>query len=169
MTRDDNGILAWEWSNSWSLETTADVAARHVKQFAVNPARVTFDRGGLGEDFGNRLAAVGLGAARPYLGGGGGGKTSFNLRSAAARFAKWRLDPGRTVLTPGGVLVKQAPFAIAREFMAHLRPELAQLRYVLADGDGSIFKLERKEDMAARMKRSPDAADVFIQSFAFPG
>ena len=171
MTRDDNGILAWDWSNEWSLEATADVAARQTREFQVHPARVSFDRGGLGEDFGNRLAVVGLGGARPYLGGGGGSKTAFNLRSAAARMARWRLDPNRMVPHPRGgtILVKQAPFAIRREWMAHLRGQLSQLRYVLTDGDGSIFKLERKEDMTARLKRSPDAADVFIQSFAFPG
>jgi hypothetical protein len=167
--RDDNGLLAVEHSNEWSLEESAAVAARIAREFKVHPSRVSFDRGALGEDFGARLAAVGLPTARAYLGGSSGGKLATNLRSLCARELKRRLDPDRTVPTSGGIHVKQHPFAIRPDWIELMRPELMALRYVLADGDGSPFSLEPKEVLMARLKHSPDFADALTQSFAFPG
>jgi hypothetical protein len=166
IVRDDNGILHVESSNLWNLETTATRVALLAQRFEVEPAKISYDAGGLGVDFANRLAAVGIVGARGYL-GAVKAKNAINLRSAAARELRRRLDPNRTVqAAPGSqVLVPQRPFAIPAHYLAELRPELAALRTEL-DKDGR-FALEPKEKMVARLRRSPDLADALIQSFAF--
>ena len=69
--------------------------------------------------------------------------------------------------TPGKkIIATQTPFAIPTAFMTLLRPELLAIRYT-HDNAGRLM-LEPKEEMVARLKRSPDFADTFIQSFAFP-
>lgn len=62
--------------------------------------------------------------------------------------------------------VGRQQFSIPHRFLnGPLREELINLRYEL-DLRGRI-KLELKEDMAMRIKRSPDLADCLCQSFAF--
>jgi hypothetical protein len=166
LVRDDNGILHLESSNRWGLEETAARAALLCQRFEIVPSRVSFDAGGLGIDFGNRLAGVEIQGARGYL-GGASAKNAVNLRSAAAREMRRRFDPER--LSPAAlgsqILVKQRPFSVRPDWLAELRPELAALRSEL-DTIGR-FALEAKEKMAARLRRSPDLADALIQSFGF--
>lgn len=168
VVRDSGGILAWESSNRWDLEATAARAALLIARHRVAHHRVSWDVGGLGADFANRLEAEGIYGAEPYRGGGAeGGRRYANLRAAAAWALRQRLDPKRMVRSgPGGILRAQVPFAIPAEFLrAGARQELAGLRYQLAASDKVV--LERKEDLARRLRRSPDLADVLIQSFAF--
>lgn len=166
MTRDNNGILALESSNRWSLEVAATRAALQVQQFGVEHSRVTYDVNGIGSDFQNRLTAVGIHGARPYRGGAGGGKRFGNLRSYAAWMLRQRLDPDRMAELATGLMVKQHPFAIKPEWVGWMREELQGLRYGPTNSGGIV--LEIKEDFAARLRRSPDFADTLMQSFAFP-
>jgi hypothetical protein len=166
LTRDNNGILALESSNRWSLEATATRAALQAQKFGVEHHRVTWDVAGIGADFANRLKAVGIVGARPYRGGASGGKRFGNLRSYAAWMVRQRLDPARMLELPGGVMVPQHPFAIRPEWVGWMREELQGLRYS-QDNSGAVA-LEVKEDFAARLRHSPDFADTLMQSFAFP-
>ena len=164
LVRDDNGIRHLEWSRSWPFEETARRAAGLVERFKIKPYLVTFDAGGIGADFGNRLATAGVPNATPYLGGKTGPKFA-NLRTAAAWAVRLRLDPNHWV-TRGGIRAPQAPFCIPPEWLAVMRQELEGLRYT-HDNLGRVA-LEPKEDYAARLRHSPDFADVFAQSFAYP-
>lgn len=166
-TRDDNGLLALEWSNTWKLEETAAVALLQVRKFGVDHGRVSWDVGGLGADFANRLEAVGIVGARPYMGGLPGGKRYGNLRSAAAWQLRQRLDPGRMVSAPTGRMVVQPAFSIRPEWVAVMRDELQGLRYEHGRKSGKV-ELELKEDFEKRLKKSPDMADCLTQLFAWP-
>ena len=168
--RDNNGLMDLEHSRAWNLEATATRAALMAQKHGVEPKRISWDFTGIGADFANRLAAVGLKGCRPYMGGFGGPNISFaNLRSAAAWAARRRLDPETILGKTDGVLVarKQHPFAIRPEHAALLRDEICSHRYSL-DPNGAI-QLELGEEIRKRLRHSPDFADAFFQSFAFPG
>jgi len=168
--RDDNGVLAVEHSRRWTLEDAATRCKRMAETFGVEARHISYDHNGIGADFANRLAAVGLHGCRAYIGGMGGPSVKFhNLRSAAAWTAARRLDPDRMLGPADGhaVMVRQHPFAIRPEHLALLRPDVEPHRYKL-DNMGRI-QLEEGEIIRARLRRSPDFADAFFQSFAFPG
>lgn len=162
--RDDNGLLDLWSDNRASLETTAEVAAHRARLHQVDPVNVSWDVEGIGADFGNRLQHVGLAAARPYRGGGPGGKKFGNLRAAAAWKLRQRLDPDRKQVLPSGATIPAVPFAIRPDHLALMREELLNLRYGL-DDQGRIV-LEKKEDMKKRLRRSPDVGDAVTQLFA---
>jgi hypothetical protein len=168
LCRDDNGVREIQHSRTWSLETTATQAALMAQRHGVPGYRVSFDSGGLGTDFRNRLDAVGLTGSHAYLGDMPGGTKCFNLRAAAAWALRQRLDPNRMqpASANGAVMVPQIPFALSPAHVALCRRELQALRYD-QDPRGRI-KLEAKEIMVKALKCSPDFADVLGQSFAFP-
>lgn len=159
--RDDNGILACEFSNRWNFEQTADRASVLRQQWGIEPSRVTFDQPGLGEDFGSRLKTVGLVGATPFRGGNKGGPKFENLRAASAWQLRQRLDPERM---EGGR--KPPPFAIRSDWMQLLRPELQALTYSLTGREKVV--LMPAKDWAKAVGHSPDFAASLIQSFAFP-
>jgi phage terminase large subunit len=163
LARDDNGILAWEWSAGWPLEETARRAGVMARIYGVEGRHVTYDRGGLGHDFDNRLRAQGIKGAFPYLGGKEGGKRFSNLRTAAAWAMRQRLDRTRKDLATGKA---QVPFAIRPDHMQHVRAELEALRYKLTER--SKTALLPKEEAMKVLGRSPDAADAMICSWAIP-
>jgi hypothetical protein len=159
LARDDNGVRALEWSRTWSLEQAATRVALLAQRFKVNPNRITYDQMGIGFDFGNRLTAAGLRGCMVYQGGASGGAKFANLRTAAGWLARQRLDPN----SGDG---KQHPFQVTREQLDLMRDELCALRWTI-NNDRKIA-LERKEDLVANLGHSPDFADVFCQSFAYP-
>lgn len=165
LVRDDNGVRHMESSPNWPFETAASRAALLAQRWGVEPQRVTFDASGIGADFGNRLEAVGLKSCQPYRGGLGAGKSFGNLRTAAAFQLRRRLDPERRV-TVGKAEVTPPPFAIPPEFMRPLRPELQAIRWT--HNEKGVVCLEPKEDLAERLRHSPDHADALIMAFAFP-
>lgn len=168
LCRDDNGMLDLRHSPNWSFERTAKEAADCARKHKVDPRRVSFDAGGPGADFANRLEAAGVHGARAYRGGNTGatdGKYA-NLRTAAAWLMRQRLDPRHKIQTAAGDWITRPQFSIRPDWASLLRPELQALRYS-QDARGRI-ELERKEDLVKRLKHSPDFADAFAQSFAFP-
>jgi hypothetical protein len=170
VVRDDNGVLEIAHSRNWNLEVTASRVALLAQKHEVDGKRISWDATGIGADFLNRLKAVGLVGCRPYMGGFGGPNISFaNLRSASAWAARRRLDPETILGKSDGVTVarKQHPFAIRPEHAQLLRDEVCAHRYSL-DPSGAIC-LELGETIRARLRHSPDFADAFFQSFAFPG
>lgn len=165
LVRDDLGVLHLEAHRTMTLETAAARAKALLDEWSIDPRDVSYDKGGIGWDFANRLQFAGIVGARGYLGGLDGG-VHKNLRSAAAWRMRQRLDPAHHAAGRGGVLVPQRPFAIRAEVLASgLRRELQALRYGLT-GTGGIA-LEAKEELVKRLGGSPDLADTLIQSFAF--
>jgi hypothetical protein len=168
ITRDDNGVLACEASNLWSLETTAHKAAMQVQRFKVAPTNVSWDAEGIGADFDNRLRSVGIHGAKAYRGGGAGNSKFTNLRTAAAWACRHRLDPDRLKILAGGLQVPQVPFSLAAvtgRSKTLLQQELRELRYTLESGNKTA--LEKAEDYAKRIKRSPDHQASFCQLWGF--
>ena len=100
LCRDDAGIREMEASRHWSFETTATKAGEMARRHGVEPKRVSFDAGGIGLDFGKRLADAGLPGARGYLGGREGPRFA-NLRTASAWQMRRRLDPVQHGAHPG--------------------------------------------------------------------
>lgn len=164
--RDDNGVIHWERSNTFSFEATARRAAQLCGQFRILPSDVSWDATAIGHDFGNRLTAAGLPGARSYVGGRKGGPKFVNLRSAAAWAARQRLDPKRLVRTPAGLTVPQQAFAIPSQWLPAIQGDLQGLSYTLMP-DQKV-KAMPKEEHAKQLGHSPDDGDTFIQLFAFP-
>jgi hypothetical protein len=160
MVRDDNGIIALAHSRDWPLETTAVRAAMMTLEHRIPGNRVTWDQIGIGFDFGARLKAAGITGAIAYQAGASGGGKFKNLRAAAGWLARQCLDPGQ--IAPGS-----AGFHIPPQMMTLMQDELAAVRWTI-DNERKVA-LEPKEEMAANLGHSPDFADCFIQSFAFPG
>ena len=165
LCRDDNGVLDLKWSANWQAEEAARIAAEMARTHGVPGFRVSWDKAGLGWDFGNRLAAAGLRDARPYQ-GNYKAKLDPDLRSACARLARWRLDPGYQVLTPGGVYVPQVPFSFGPSH-PEWHPKLAEISLFLRYLKGGTYALEDGGDIRERLKRSPDTGDAFFQSYAY--
>lgn len=165
LCRDDNGLLDLKWDNNWKEEDAAGVVVAMVRDFGVHPARITWDAGGAGQSFGNRLAARGLAGARPYKGGFAAKEGSPNLRSACGKLARFRLDPGRQVQV-GGVYRPQAPFSL-RPGRPEWHEKLREMTTILRFLEGDDYQVELSKDVRARLKRSPDFADAFFQSFMF--
>lgn len=164
LVRDDSGPLSLDYSDGWDFAETARRVRQLADRHGVPPHRISFDAAGIGADFGNRLASVGLPECRAYKGGESGGTKFGNLRSAAAWALRQRLDPDRLVQLTHGTWAKQPPFAIAPEWLAAIAPEARELRYRLR---GKLTELEPKDEMVKRLKRSPDLVDALIQSFAY--
>lgn len=166
LVRDDNGVLWLEHSPRWDFEATATKAALLAQRFGVESHRITFDRSGIGSDFANRLAAVGLRGCQPYQGGLGGNKRFSNLRTAAAWAMRWRLDPDYRPTDANGNPRPQPQFAIPARYVAEMRDELQGLRY-LPSKSGAV-ELEPKDELKKRLRKSPDIGDCLLMSFAFP-
>ena len=171
IARDDNGVLAWRWSRSWNFEAAAEEAKALAERYGVHRST-----GELGHERHRRRLRESAGGRRArrcpgYIGGRGVPSTSFfNFRSAAAWAARRRLDPDRVLTPEDGVAVarKQHAFAIPPELLAlGLRDEILAHHYTQTNLGG--IKLEDGESVRARLRRSPDLADAFFQSFAFLG
>lgn len=195
VARDDTGVLGAWWSNRWDLEQLAGQVALHAADLDVAGPSIAYDATGIGADFGNRLASKGLHGARDYMGSRSGGEKFSNLRSAAGWLLRRRLDPARSASAPGPgkprgfrdrveldirrkgepepdpadpdarIYTPQRPFSIPQHLIDAFRPELS-IRYQL--DDAGRIQLEVKEDLIARLKRSPNFLDALIMTFAYP-
>jgi hypothetical protein len=132
-----------------------------ARKWQIAPDRVVYDKAGLGRSFGSYLAGYGLDGAVGYFGAGKGGKLHVNRRTANAFAIKRRLDPHRENHVPsycGGI----------PEWPA-LRQELAELRSPTMEVEEGQVKqvLEDKEELAARLHRSPDLLDALLMTFTY--
>lgn len=171
VVRDDTGILAAKWSNRWSLDTLAKEANLYCEEFGIEGPHITYDATGVGTDFDNRLRALGIHGSKGYMGAYSGGDKFSNLRSAAGWAFRRRLDPTRSAVKPdersgNRLYVPQLPFAIPEHLLRTFRAELTGARYQL-DEKGRI-QLEPKEELIARLKRSPNFLDATLVTFAYP-
>ena len=183
--RDDNGIIGAWGSRVWSLEELAAQVRIKAIDLDVQPIHVVYDSIGVGTDFENRLKAVGIRGAKPYMGSNGGGERFANLRSTSAWAFRRRLDPARSTPVAGRPTVAerlqwqqpsriepvtkyggQPAFAIPRHLLDQFRRELQGCKYSL--DNGGRITLERKEDFVKRIKVSPNFLDAVSMTFAFP-
>lgn len=172
VARDDNGIVAWDSSNQWSLETLAERVADVLDKTGGAPARVIYDQVGIGADFENRLRAAGLIGCKGYKGSRDGGDKFLNLRAACGWQLRRRLDPKRTTRAPGdgankrALWVPQKPFALPRHLLDRYRAELQGLTY--SQTPRGEIALEAKEAFVKRLKRSPNFLDAWMMTYAYP-
>jgi hypothetical protein len=149
-----DGIVYMNWSNNWPYpEGVVQKVVEVASKYQIPGHQIVYDAGGLGLGFGWVLNQHGLGGAYGYVGGETGGKWATNFRGASALAFRDRLDPSRNA----------TPFSIPKEYLDALRPQITELRYELATRDQ--IKLEPKDRMKLRLKRSPDQLDSLLSSF----
>jgi hypothetical protein len=137
------------------------VVAEIAKRWGIPGERIVYDKGGVGRSFESYLAQHGLGGAVGYFGSGRGGQLYTNRRTANAFAIKRRLDPHRKDHVPfycGGI-----------PEWTSLRQELGELRSpTMSMEEGKVKQcLEDKEQLVARLHRSPDLLDAFLMTFTF--
>ena len=135
---------------------------RLARKWQVAGDHVVYDKAGLGRSLGSYLEREGLAGAIGYFGNGKGGKLYKNRRTAVAFGFKNRLDPRRN---------GHVPFYIPAELpeWPSLREELLELRaptMELAAGEVRQV-LEDRDELKARLKRSPDLLDALFMTFTF--
>ena len=156
-------IFASEWHGvlDEARHRLEPIVVELARKWDVASDRVIYDKGGLGRSFGSYLAGYGLPGAVGYFGAGKGGKLYVNRRTANAFAIRRRLDPHRENHVPfycGGL----------PEWTA-LRQELAELRSPTMEHEEGQIKqrLEEKEELAARLHRSPDVLDALLMTFTY--
>jgi hypothetical protein len=162
IVRDDNGVLYWEADNRLGFEGQASKAALLCQRYSIAPDDVTYDAGGSGFDFVNRLAQVGIHGARGYKGGRGSKSGKFDLLRSACYWAfRRRLDPNWR-----DELDRPAPqFFIPPDLMKYLRHQLREVTYETIGEGGRTIKVRPGTEVRAALRRSPDHADALAQSF----
>lgn len=171
------GLREVHGSNQVGVQEAAVLAVQVAQRHGVRPENVIYDAGGwAGSDMRRYLDQFGYHGATPYYGSGGTSGRYRNLRSRCAWRLRQRLDPERPTRVrlrrvdpyqpprsqpaPEPIEI-QPPFHIPAGLQGweEMREELLELRY---RHDGPRLELEKKENMAQRLGRSPDLADVMI-------
>jgi hypothetical protein len=170
------GIRELAEDNRIDLPSAAVLARQWQVRYGVRSDRVVYDAGGwAGSDFARHLEQVGIHGATGYRGSDGGGSRFANQRSRSAWRLRQRLTPDRPIYSPPPIddsmenplrrlpaqtAPIQPPFHIpAGPYWPELRQELLELRY---RHTLKKLALELKEDLSARLGRSPDLADAMI-------
>lgn len=156
LVRDEHRVLVLESSAEWGLEACADRIAELQRLYRVPSDHVVYDATGLGLGLDGYLQQRGINAAIPFKGGESGGDEWVSMRTAAAMSASRRLNPDRA---------DHRPFYIPPDLLAGLKPELAGLKLLPSRDDPKRQALEPKDELKARLGRSPDLGDVFCMSF----
>ncbi len=165
LIRDDFGILEIWISNTHSLGSAADMAAKLAAKWKVPHHRISYDALGIGGEFPHHLYRHGI---RGAIGYGGEGSPRdpgrfTNIRSEAAWSVRNRLNPDHAPDWRHDPHARQPLFNIPnRDWWPRLREELKALDYSQA---GNKIQLILKKDHTARLGHSPDIADALIQSF----
>ena len=165
LVRDDLGILECVVGNAIGLPEAAAIMKHRGDFYHIPPARMSYDKLGIGKGMPNQLARYGLENAVAYAGEASpSDKHGFtNLRSEAAWKLRQRLDP-QHVPDMRAPHSSQPPFCIPpAAWWGRLREELRPLTYECV---GKLVKLLPKKDWTEILGHSPDIADALIQSFA---
>ena len=180
LVRDDLGIL-WAMESSYvGVAQAAQLVAEWSVRLKVRQEDVTYDAGGPGRDMERYLQQYGITEATAYYGSRAGYARAENRRSLVGWRLRERLDPQRpldwgdgggdgrhalfaTPSAPSGVPT-QHPFVLPsrRPWWPRLREEIRALKYEMK---GRKVALERKEDLVARLKRSPNLLDALLMTF----
>jgi len=167
LVRDSHGILEIVAGNALGLAEAASEIARLAVKWNVPHDRISYDRLGIGRDLRNHLARHGISEAIGFAGSGrpADPRAFTNLRSEAAWKLRRRLNPDWSTDPAFPLASRQPAFHIPpRDWWASLREDLEALTYDLV---GNKTRLIPKEDLLAKLGRSPDRGDALIQSFAF--
>jgi hypothetical protein len=168
VVRDDLGVLEISADAFKEPEDTAREMVRLAAKWAVYESDWSYDgNGSTGLKIKKSLAKLGIKRAREHKGSDGGLKHATNLRTACAMAFERRIDPLNPTAPKrepaDGRPAEWAPFAIdPDDAWESLREELLALRAGLK-GDKS--ELQRKEDLAEELGRSPDYADALLMTF----
>jgi len=165
LVRDDLGILEAIAGNSIGLPEAAALMQTLGRKYNIPPARMSYDKLGIGRGMPNQLARYGLEGAVGYAGEASpADKHGYtNLRTEAAWKLRQRLDP-QHVPDMRAPHHSQPPFCIPpAAWWGRLREELKPLTYECV---GKLVKLLPKKDWTEILGHSPDVADALIQSFA---
>lgn len=170
---DEAGLIDVEGSGLITIPQAATKMVGHAERHRIRANRFAYDAGGRGKDLSKYLQPYDYQAV-PYHGGARlkGGKWE-NKRTAMAYKLRRKLDPDwlSTVehdpspFAPARV-EKQTPFGLPRDrgqWWPRMAEELRGLRYEVV---GGRFKLEKKEDYADRLGRSPDYVDALLCAMA---
>ena len=176
--RDDLGILYGVEDAYVGVPQAAQLAHDLSQKLNVLHKHITYDAGGPGRDMARYLEAYGITEAVPYFGRRSGFKKASDRRSLVAWRLRERLDPQRpmnpahcdgrhtlfSVAPAIGSIPTQAPFCLPknRPWWPRLREEIKALKYEMV---GRMVKLELKEDLMARLKRSPNNLDALLMTF----
>lgn len=167
LVRDNYGILELIAGNALGLAEAAAEIARLSAKWNVSHGRISYDRLGVGRDLRNHLSRHGITEAVGFAGSGRpqDARAFTNLRSEAAWALRRRLNPDWSLDPAFPNASRQQPFHIPpRDWWPSLREDLEALTY---DLKGNKTRLIPKEDLLAKLGRSPDRGDALIQSFAF--
>lgn len=184
VVRDDLGIHHAEDSDRMGIPQAAHRIAQLAKEFVIEPADIVYDAGGRGKDLAKYLEMHGITGATPYHGSGSGGEKFLNRRAKTAWKLRQRLDPERPIFIDpeyreppkiSELYLMQPPaqprrttpqpaFTLppSRPWWPRLASELKAIKYEMK---GPKIALENKEELTARLGRSPDMADAFIMTF----
>jgi hypothetical protein len=162
IVRDENGVMHWEANNRLTFEAQASRVALLCQRFYIAPEDVTYDAGGAGHDFANRLEQAGIVGARGYKGGRDSKSPRYDkLRSACYWRFRRRLDPNWR----DDLQRPQPQFYIPADLMKFLRFQLREITYKTIGEGGKTIAVRPGVDVRAALRRSPDHADALAQSF----
>lgn len=179
IVRDDLGILHGLEDSYVGVPQAAAMTAELSRAWGVRQEHIVYDAGGPGRDMARYLEAHRITEAVAYYGSGKGGPRAENRRSRVAWKLRQRLDPQRPTGPPAdpdptryhplfppapAAAVPQPPFALpaVRPWWPRLREELGELKYTTR---ARKVALETKEELAARLKRSPNLCDALFMTF----
>jgi hypothetical protein len=181
IVRDDLGIL-WAMESSYvGVAQAAQLVSEWSQRLKVRHEDITFDAAGPGRDMPRYLEQYGIVDAVKYYGEQSGYHQATNRRSLVAWRMRERLDPQRPLAwspdgterrhplfavpaAPSGVPT-QHPFGLPtkdRSWWPRLREELKALKFTMVKRK---VCLEKKADLIARLKRSPNLLDALLMTF----
>jgi hypothetical protein len=164
LVRDDFGVLDCVYGSALGLPQAAQKMWELGRKWKIPPQRMSYDKLGIGRNFPNHLAKLGLAEARPYAGSGSPIDSQFaDLRTEAAWKLRNRLDVQHApdIRAPH---IAQEPFSfVPGLYQERLRDEIRPLTYEFRGGRTCLLA---KDKWAEILGHSPDIADTLIQSFA---
>lgn len=164
IVRDNLSILEVVAGNAMGLPEAAAKIATLARKWNVAHDHISYDVLGIGREFRNHLAQVGILDAVGYAGSGDAKRRNqfYNIRSEAAWNLRTRLNPDWCP-DPRSPVLKQYPFSIAPgPWWPLMRADLLALSYDLV---GNQTRLTPKKALCDQLGRSPDRGDALIQSF----
>jgi hypothetical protein len=181
LVRDNLSILSAFECPYVGVPQAAQLVAEKSREWDVEQGDITYDGAGPGRDMARYLENYRITDAVAYFGGAKQKRTATNKRSLVAWRMRQRLDPQRPMPFEGdpdpskchplfapppkpAIVRTQAPFSLPvdRPWWPRLKEELGELKYSMRDRK---VELEKKEDLVARLKRSPNLADALLMTF----
>lgn len=168
VVRDDLALLEVSADPFKEPEDAAREMVRLAAKWAVYESDWSYDaNGSTGLKIKKALAKLGFKRAREHKGSEGGLKHATNIRTGCAMAFERRIDPLNPTAPKrepaDGRPAEWAPFYIEPgDFWESLREELLALKAGLK---GEKSELQKKEELAEELGRSPDYADALLMTY----